>query len=263
MSEVLERRFAEMGARVSLGARPWRGKPRIDIRTDGHGELFTIGFTGGGAGTEAEVVVVDVQPRDRHLLLLVRDRGEKSTFLCGHDERHWFVAAVPESARGVTGVQTAMAALQPEAVHDRLVGVRPKDRLRRRNAAFVRQGEWFFVPTALWPEPLAAHVLRDEPLSRGRGKAHVMQFAFRRGGDVVWVSRRHPRGIGQAAFERLGADERARGGFSRMVRDPEVYAKGTVRHPDHATITLPGWHRVFMNTEGRAQAMRHVVALLE
>src|SRR5215510_7765273 len=106
MSEVLERRFAEMGARVSLGERPWRGQPRIDVRTDAQGEVFTIDFT--GAGTEAEVVVVDVQPRDRHLLLLVRDGEGKSKFLCGHDERHWFVAAVPESARSVTGVKTAM-----------------------------------------------------------------------------------------------------------------------------------------------------------
>jgi len=58
--------------------------------------------------------VVDVDRSDRHLLLLVRDGEEKSKFLCGHDDRHWFVAAVPEDARGVTGV--AAAALQPQLV---------------------------------------------------------------------------------------------------------------------------------------------------
>jgi hypothetical protein len=42
------------------------------------------------------------------------------------------------------------------------------------------------------------------------------------------------------------------------VRDPEVYAKGAVRHSDHATVHLAGWHRVLMNTEQRARAMRHV-----
>jgi hypothetical protein len=46
-----------------------------------------------------------------------------------------------------------------------------------------------------------------------------------------------------------------------MVRDPELFARGTVRHPDHATIELNGWHRVVMNTENRARAMRHVVFL--
>ena len=89
----------------------------------------------------------------------------------------------------------------------------------------------------------------------------MLQFAFRRGGDVVWVNRRHPTGIGEAAYRRLSAEERARGGWTRMVRDPEVYAKGAVRHPDHATIHLASWHRVFMNTEQRAQAMRHVAFL--
>jgi hypothetical protein len=101
------------------------------------------------------------------------------------------------------------------------------------------------VPTALWPEPLAAHVLRDEPLRRGRGDAHVLQFAFRRGGEVVWVYGRHPTGIGEAAYE----------------RSPELYAKGAVRHPDHATIHLASWHRVLMHTEQRAQAMQHVAFL--
>jgi hypothetical protein len=46
-----------------------------------------------------------------------------------------------------------------------------------------------------------------------------------------------------------------------MVRDPEVYAQGAVRHPDHATIRLHGWHRVLMNTEREARAMRHVAFL--
>ena len=46
-----------------------------------------------------------------------------------------------------------------------------------------------------------------------------------------------------------------------MVRDPELYAKGSVRHPDHNTIVLPYWHRVLMNTEQRARAMRHVAFL--
>jgi hypothetical protein len=46
-----------------------------------------------------------------------------------------------------------------------------------------------------------------------------------------------------------------------MVRGAAVYAKGAVRHRDHATIVLPTWHRVEMNTEQRAQAMRHVAFL--
>jgi hypothetical protein len=255
-SETLDRRFAAVGARVKLVDRPWRGEPRIDVRTDTRGEYFDVRFAPGDGDGEVELEVVDVQPHDRHLLLLARIDGEKSKFLCGHDERHWFVAAVPEAARGVSGVATAKAALQPQAVRALVERTRPKDPFRRRNAAYVRQGEWFFVPAARIDPPV---VLRDEPLSRGRGNAHVMQFAYRRGGETVYVNRRHPTGITHEQYARLTPERRRNGGWKRQVREPEVYAKGTVRHPDHATIRLPGWHRVLMNTEQGARAMRHVV----
>jgi hypothetical protein len=214
--KILERRFAAMGARLTVEDGPWLGAPRIDVRQDS----FVLAFTGSGEPAEADVI--DVAPADRHLLLLTRSGAEKSKFLCGHDERHWFVAAVPEAARGVSGVAAAKAAL----AH----GIVPADAL----------------------------VLRDEPLTRGRGRPHVMQFVHRRGGDVVYVNRRHPTGISEARYARLTPEQRCSGGWMRLVRDPEVYAKGTVRHPDHATIRLVGWHRVLMNTEQGARAMRHV-----
>ena len=37
-----------------------------------------------------------------------------------------------------------------------------------------------------------------------------------------------------------------------------VFVRGKVRHPDHKTIVLHGWHQVLMNTETQAVAMRHV-----
>ena len=77
--------------------------------------------------------------------------------------------------------------LQPELVRTAVGRARPKDPLRRRNAAYVGQGEWFFVPVTLRPEPSASEIARNEPLSRGRGKAHMMQFAFRTGGRRVYV----------------------------------------------------------------------------
>jgi len=46
-----------------------------------------------------------------------------------------------------------------------------------------------------------------------------------------------------------------------MQRDPEVYVRGRVWHPDHKTVHLDGWHRVFMNTENESQARRNVVFL--
>jgi hypothetical protein len=46
-----------------------------------------------------------------------------------------------------------------------------------------------------------------------------------------------------------------------MQRNAGVYVRGRVRHADHATIELVGWHRVVMNTEGQARAMRNVAFL--
>ena len=99
----------------------------------------------------------------------------------------------------------------------------------------------------------------DAPLTRGRGKAHVMQFVYRTGGQVVWVSNNHPTGISEARYRRLTENQRRGGGWMRLVRDPQVYAKGAVRHPDHATVHLRDWHLVLINTEHEATAMKHVV----
>ena len=33
------------------------------------------------------------------------------------------------------------------------------------------------------------------------------------------------------------------------VANPEMYVRGHVSHPDHATIKLEGWHRVMINRE--------------
>lgn len=252
-TKVLERRFAAIGARVKVVRSP--GAPRIDVRLDRRGEFFEL-LTGSGISFD----VVEVDRDELCLLLLAREGGEKSKFLCGFDERHWFVAAIPESASGVGGVVAAKDALQPQPVREAVARVRPKDRFRRRNAAYVRQGEWFFLPQ--WGLVVDEHeVLRDELLTRGRGKAHVLELAYRRGGEIVYVNDVHPTGIGEAEFELLSPAQQRSGRWRQMVRDPELYAKGSVRHPDHNTIVLHGWHRVLMNTEEGARAMRHVAFL--
>ena len=253
--ESIERRFAAIGARMRVAPAP-AGGPEIDVETDRRGERFVLRVAG---LRDVTVDVVHSDGIDRALLLLVRDEGEKSRFLCGFDERHWFVAAIPESARGVASVEAAKDALQPAAVREAVARRRPKDRFRRRNAAYVRQGEWFFLPAwSLQVEPW--EILRNEPLTRGFGKRHVLEHAYRRGGETVYVDDAHPTGLTLEELMALPASDR-RNGWEEMVRDPELYAKGAVRHPDHATIVLHGWHRVLMNTEQEARAMRHVAFL--
>lgn len=190
------------------------------------------------------------------------ESGAKEKFLCGHDERAWFVAAVP--GRSVSTVATAFEALKPSEVRfeQGRKAVRNKDRTRRRNAAFVRQGEWFFVPVPHLALP-AVSVLRNEPLRRGNGKPHIAERCVRLGGQSVYVCSRHPNGMLEKDYRALvERDPSARlWGWRVMVRDATVYVQGCVRHPDHATIRLAVWHRVLPNTESNAPAIRHVAFL--
>jgi len=263
--ELLERAFQKMGARVKfreaafrrIGGRwAWQSLA-LDVRTDAKGEFFLISWD---RKAVEELVVLDVQPRDRHLLLLSRENGRKHRFLLGHDERHWFVAGIPE-ATPVSRVADAKRALKPEAVLAGEADVRHKERDRRQNAARIRQGEWFFVPVEdVELNPLL--VLRNEPLVRSRGgKPHMCEQLYRYGGETVYVSPGAPNGLTETEYGQMSERERGRWSWRMMRRNPKVYAHGRVRHPDHATITLDGWYEVFSNTEHLSEAMRDVVFL--
>jgi hypothetical protein len=252
----IDKAFSRMGARVKIHEPTRSTVPvRIDVRRDRKGEFFDI-----GTQSVSTLRVIDVAPAARHLLLVAGEGAEKWKFLCGHDERAWFVAAVPESARGVTGVTAAREALKPAPVLEAQgrKGLSQKARGRRRNKAFVRQGEWFFIPQ---PDVVADEkaIFHNEPIRRGRGKPHWCQDLHRRGGTVVYVRHDYPNGVTEKAYQRF-SKERQRGA-RRMVRDAEVFVRGTVRHSDHKTIKLVGWHRVLMNTEHEAAAMQHVAFL--
>jgi hypothetical protein len=264
---TLEAKFHRIGARLKLRARPDRprsvggGPVTLDVRSDGDGEFFEIRSPRAGANVE----VLDVQSGDRHLLVLVREGSAKHKFLCGHDERHWFVAAVPESAP-VGTVRAAKEALKPADVQaaQARAGLPARDRNRRKNAVFRRQGEWFFLPVPAGWSINEMYVLRNEPISRGRGsKPHWAEFCYRVGGQTLYVCSRYPQGLDAGRYQRLlEKDPQAKTwGWRAMQRVAEVYVRGRISHADHKTITLPGWHRVLMNTEHQARAMRNVAFL--
>jgi hypothetical protein len=106
-------------------------------------------------------------------------------------------------------------------------------------------------------------VLHNEPLRRGGGKAHIVEQLFRTGGETVHVCVKHPNGLTQDQYRvLLQRDPTAsRWGWQVMHRNPGVYARGTVRHADHETITLPLWHRVIMNTETKSRTMANMAYL--
>ncbi len=266
-ASILERSFARMGARLNvrnglpLRRRAVSNQVALDIGHDAEGELFDIAVQPGGS---PEISVLDVQPTDRHLLLLIRQNEQKSKFLCGHDERHWFVAAIPESAPAGT-VEQAKEALKPRWVQleQNRRKLRGKARSQRKNEVYIRQGEWFFIPAKQFRvnEKL---VLRNEPLSRGIGsKPHMAEFCFRDGGEQVMVTAKHPRGVSVDRYRRILAQNPAARSWSwqALRRNPLVFVWGRIRHADHKTIMLHDWHQVLMNTENQAVAMRSVAFL--
>jgi hypothetical protein len=258
--KTLEKHFSHMGARVRVvvprnrywlsSHRPASRRPAfgIDIQADARGEYFAIEVP---PAEDVEIETLEVRPDMRHLLLLVRRPGFRK-YLCGYDERHWFVAGVQSAS--VVSVVSAMEALRPpgltEVVERR---VRVKDRLRRRNEAFVRQGEWFFLPQPQFVAPESL-ILRHEPLSRGNGgKPHWCEEVYRDGGVPVYVCSQHPTGLSFDDYNDLvkRQPEARHWNWRLMRRDAQVYARGRISHPDHKTVVLPFWHRVLMNDEHR------------
>src|SRR5579859_1680951 len=69
----------------------------VNVLSDVNGEYFEV-----ARRFDVILRVPEVVPHDRHLLLTAQptrvDDTEQSTFLCGHDERAWFAAAIPEEA---------------------------------------------------------------------------------------------------------------------------------------------------------------------
>jgi hypothetical protein len=266
-AKQIEKQFKQIGARVKLGPPGRRGSFReftIDIRSDKRGEYFEILLN---REKDIELLVVDTRPSDRHLLLMVKEAPErrgrlpiKYRYLCGHDERAWFVAAVPSGA----SVDAAKEALKPPVVgaSQLSTGLKRKRRHSRRNPAFLRQGEWFFVPCPDF-HPDDWLVLRNEPLRRAGGKPHLVDFLYRRAGETVYTNREYPNGLTEeerAALIRRDPAMR-HSPWDTMRRDPEVFVMGKVRHPDHKTIVLPCWHRVAMNTESKAPGSLSVAFL--
>jgi hypothetical protein len=263
---ILENQFARMGARVKVvqqNETRWSG-PRslaLDVRRDDHGDFFEVRLPSGGQPA-TELLVLQTDRHDRHLLLLAKNAdGRKDRFLCGHDEREWFVAAVPDA---VSTVADAKESLKPPQVREAQAqaGLDREASQRRKNEAFIRQGEWFFVPAPGLVVD-AKHILRSEPIRRSGGKAHVVEEVYRSGGEAVYYSERKRKVLTVPQYRKLLQQRPAavKEGWRIMQRDMAVYGRGTVRHPDHRTVTLHSWHRILMNTENKAPAMQHVAFL--
>ena len=111
-----------------------------------------------------------------------------------------------------------------------------------------------------------------EPLvlagQRGGNKPHRAQYAYILGGIRVYVTRAPwSAKISDSDRQRLvtGLTEKEKSKFisenpvakswswTPMTRNPELYVRGWIRHPDHKTIILKEWYRVAVNAEIRGK----------
>lgn len=268
---TLEKKFSQMGARVKVGPprRFNRSDFSIDIRRDKEGEFFDIQVK-----KEINMMVLDIQKDDRHLLLRVNDpENPKAKFLCGHDERSWFTCAIPESA-GASSVFQAKQALKPKILRDieQNEGLRTKQAHKRHRKLksgrrIHRQGEFMFIEEpGFTPDNNFPHVIhKNEPMSRGGGsKPHMAEYLYRRGGTIVYVSNHSSEtqnGLSEKNYhELIKKDPKLKVlDWQRRVADATVYVKGRITHKDHRTLDLKEiWYRVEINTEGKSKAQVNV-----
>jgi hypothetical protein len=146
---------------------------------------------------------------DRHYRTTFEEYTEETAdYLCGFDERSYFVSELP---RLVTSVDDAYTALLPQEV---------------QGAYYLRQGEWFFVETdykalleTMCKErfPLLADLPR-KPFS-------ISYSAFKRITETKALPRTTDRS-NQHTVTYL------------LERNGDLYAAGTVRHPEHRMLKL-------------------------
>lgn len=237
MNDNVVSAFKQIGADVIIG----RGQAfAINIRN----EVYQLTIP-----EAADVYVPDVKKKDRRMLLVVREensRGQMAAtqYLVGYDESHWFVSTV----RNATNVRTAMETLIPP----QMKGIVSTEDLGKHKApGWRRQGEWFFVPVKKNFSPDAKFIHKGEPIQRdARSTAHLCEFLYRganAGAQQVFIARGkefRSHAAAAQAFPDLPLNE-----IRTRTVVTEVFVKGRISHPDHKTIVLTKWHRVYLNGE--------------
>lgn len=144
--------------------------------------------------------------------------AEKRHFLCGMDEQHLFIALLPHGASSVHGARDALRAPEvPPSFADRRHGI-------------IRQGEWFFLP-------LKAREQSEIDLAL-RGGSLLRQIGIAQAARIARAGRPH---VAEEIVVLAGAPI------------PRIYVRGSVRHPDHRTVTFREFRRTVPNRERFAQ----------
>lgn len=250
----VEKQFENMGGRVTIrrGTVPMRpatrfspaaSPMRLNVSKDKSGEHFTLTIASDVDERDIIIQVLDRDDKLRQMLLHMKYKDTNEKLLVGHDEMHWFVAGVTMSRT----VKEAFSNLRPEAatVAMRRSGVKDKDWRKRKNKGFVRQGEWFFVPVHFKEDKFTV-IHKNEPIRRPNGgTAHVVEEVVRRGGETVYT--RGDTILTKVEYDKIPDSDKVF--YRQQSLGARVLGRGKVKHPDHHTVELDGWHEVHMSTE--------------
>ena len=144
-----------------------------------------------------QVRVIDVDCKARQLILLVkeperqykvrrwdyikRDYVEEMQktpnnlrkLLCGFDEKHLFIAQLPDNQRVVNKIKDAHRILKPQIIAKN----------KKKNNRIKRQGEWFFIPITHKEQELInlyqKNVLKKVRIGNGGGNPHIANQLLR------------------------------------------------------------------------------------
>ncbi len=120
----------------------------------------------------------------------------------------------------------------------------------QQNENYLRHGEWLFVPSP----GLVVEASRIRRHAAFRNEAPVVEELYRTGGEAAYASATQRRVLTVPQYCALLRQRPAavREDWRIVQRDVTAYGRGAVRCARHGAITLPGWHRILLNTEAPA-----------
>jgi hypothetical protein len=196
----------------------------MDLRTTnkktGYGQYFII-----YPGTETTIEVLNVNKEYKQLILMVHEPEREMTVETSRwdDELKKYVTDIniikneAEIRHFLIGhdeghLFVALMNKNVLTVEQAHKSLMPFELRNKPKSYYKRQGEWFFVPVSGLIIPPET-VVETKDLQIGTGRGHKAQY--------------------------------------HVTVDGNVYVKGTIIHPDHKTLTLKDWHRVYNNNEDR------------
>ncbi len=196
-----------------------------------------------------ELQVLQTRKDINHLLLMVKDNeiGTQEKFLCGFDERHWFLVGVDDNVRNV---DHAMLSLKPALVdiQQKIKKIKRKNINKRHNKAFIRQGEWFFISSRISINTQNYIMYKNHSLGNGHVCDEVCETVI----ETYFHSKHAPKGLLKGNYKRFLEKHphiHPNKGWWTSIMYFDRYARGHVRHKDHKTIYLNGWHIVLKNRQ--------------